>query len=160
MRLCELFRPETIDDARNILSNAGYQEIGAGTWATIFHKPGEPFVLKLFNQADHAFMHYLNLITKVNNPHFPVIKGKPIRVSNNYVAVRMEFLQPMSPAMEQLFQQIDWDNPGNVQGDLGEALKLIHQYVFRNSGVVPDINLNSVMQRGQTMVIVDPAEPW
>jgi len=160
MRIYELFRPQSIDDAGDILMQAGYQEIGIGAYSNVYHKPGEQFVLKLFKSADIAFRHYLDLITKVSNPHFPVVKGRPIQITPEYYGVRMELLQPMPLNTEQQFQQIDWDHPENVPGTLGQALQLIQQYVFSNSGVVPDINISNVMLRGNTMVIIDPAEPW
>lgn len=160
MRINELFRPQTIEDAGDILQRAGYQEIGAGTWASVYHKPGAQNVLKLFKSGDIGFQHYLNLITRIRNPHFPVIKGRPVQITPQYYGVQMELLQPMSPQIEAQFGQIDWDHPQNVPGTLGQALQLIWQYVYSNSGVIPDINISSVMQRGNTLVIVDPAEPW
>jgi hypothetical protein len=72
----------------------------------------------------------------------------------------MEFLEPMTPQMEHWFQQIDWDHPDNVPGELGTALKLISQYVFSQSGIIPDLNITNVMRRGSTPVIIDPAEMW
>lgn len=149
-----------MDDAGDILMNAGYRDIGYGSYANVYHKPGEPYVLKLFKTADIAFQHYLNLITKVRNPHFPIVKGKPMRITPEYMGVRMELLEPLPLNAEAQFRQIDWDHPENVGGTLGQALQLIHQYVFSNSGVVPDINITNVMRRGNTLVIIDPAEPW
>ena len=158
MRLTELIRPPTMDDAGDLLRNAGYQQIGEGSAAMVWHKPGAAFVLKLFKAGDQAYLHYLDLITRVKNPHFPVVKGKPTKITSSYYGVQLEYLRPIPfEAEERIWREIDWDHPENVPGELGVALRLIHEYVFRQSGVIPDIGYGNVMLRGQTLVIVDPA---
>jgi hypothetical protein len=83
-----------------------------------------------------------------------------MQITPAYYGVQMELLQPLSPEMERQFQQVDWEHPENNTESLRVALQLIQEYVFRNSGVLPDFNLGSVMQRGNTLVIVDPAEVY
>ena len=147
-----------MDDANDILTKAGYRLIGAGSAADVYHKPGGQFVLKLFKASDQAYIHYLNLITTVKNPHFPVVKGKPMKITSSYYGVQLELLQPLPfETEERIFREIDWDHPENVPGELGVALRLIHEHVFRQSGVLPDIGFGNIMWRGQTLVIVDPA---
>lgn len=160
MRIHEIFRPPTKEDAGEILLRAGYDQIGQGEAALVYHKPGAPNIVKLYQVSDLGFIHYLNLVTSVKNRHFPVIKGKPVQISSEYSAVQMEYLDQLTPQMEQQFRQIAWDQPDAVPGDLGVALRLIEEYVFRQSGVIPDISITNVMRRGATLVIVDPARTW
>lgn len=95
MKINEITRPESIRDARFILSRYGYGQLGHGVYGSVFGKENEPFILKLFSIQDSSYVAYLNLITRVNNPHFPQVKGKPIKVNNEYYAVQLERLEPI-----------------------------------------------------------------
>ncbi len=92
--ITELSRPRTIMDAAKLLHNAGYSELGQGSFASIFARPDKPFILKLFKTSDEAYLQYLKLITTVSNQHFPVVKGKPMKITNTYYAVQLERLTP------------------------------------------------------------------
>jgi hypothetical protein len=95
MKIYEITRPIDMRDATAILRRHGYEQLGYGVYAKVFARQDEPFVLKIFNGLDMAYISYLKLITRVRNPHFPVVKGKPVKVNDEYWAVRLERLEPI-----------------------------------------------------------------
>lgn len=97
MRLDELNIPTSKNRAGQTLQAAGYEPLGTGQFAEVYKKPGTNYVLKLFDHDDKAYLLYLGMIRKhQDNPHFPKIIGKLIKVTDQYYAVRMEELQPTS----------------------------------------------------------------
>jgi hypothetical protein len=91
--LGEFTRPATIYDAEFKLNSAGWSNAGAGVFGKVFAKPNKNYVLKLFKQ-DLAYRKYLDLITSKENKHFPKLRGLPIKVNDNYSAIRIEKLEP------------------------------------------------------------------
>ena len=106
MKITEITRPVDIRDARSILARYGYGQLGSGVYGTVFAKENEPFVLKLFDDQDTAYLQFLKLILRVHDPHFPVVKGKPIRVNDRYWAVRLERLEPIEGSNTELHRFI------------------------------------------------------
>ncbi len=94
VRIDELTRPEYRYEAERLLWAAGFHSLGSGAFASVFGKPGSPFVVKLFDKDD-AYRHYLRLILSVSNPHFPVVKGRPMQITEEYWGVRLELLEPI-----------------------------------------------------------------
>ncbi len=92
MKITEITRPPEMYNAKTLLKKAGYKELGGGSYGAAFARPDTPFILKLFTYEDYAYLQYLKLITTISNPHFPVVKGKPIKITNDYHAVRLERL--------------------------------------------------------------------
>ena len=89
----ELSLPASIGDASRKLRNAGWREAGQGVFGTVFLNPNKPYVLKLF-KVDHAYQRFLKLIrSQPDNPHFPKLRGLPMKVNDEYSAVRMEKLE-------------------------------------------------------------------
>lgn len=97
MQINELNIPSSIQDARYILKNHGYKVLGVGSFATVFAKPDDPWVLKLFSKYDTGYLKFINLSnTMKGNPHIPKFRGKLINVNDNYYAIRMEKLDPVA----------------------------------------------------------------
>lgn len=93
MRLSEVTRPRTRVTADAVLRHAGYERLGKGAFGAVYEKPGLPYVLKVFSGTDGAYRDYLNLVmAHQDNPHFPKIKGRAVRVMPRVWAVRMERL--------------------------------------------------------------------
>lgn len=186
MRVNEITRPETIDDATRYLSRYGYRNAVAdprdeGAYASVYTPPGKPYVVKLFMASDLAYQTYLGLITRFKNPHFPQLRGRPARINNKYWAVRMEMLSPLPFADHQMLYTMQ-DYIGKLMQhtprnraqlaeideifvveplfqkfpDLKMALLLIWQYCLRGHTHILDLHKHNVMLRGQVPVITDP----
>lgn len=182
MRLTELSRPNTISDATTILRDAGYELLDIGSFADVFYKKDQPYVLKLFQSNDQAYVKYLELIKSEKNIHFPKIYGKLIKVTNGYYAVRIEKLQKYNLGSEpqyaitlaiasklikpiehfedsehqrRLYAAIDYmdKNP-----ELKHACELIRERILipNNHRFAMDITIHNLMMRGDTIIITDP----
>jgi len=92
----EITRPDTQEEASAYLKDRGYVELGSGYYATVVGKPETPHVLKLFDRTDKGYLEFVALAMSVNNPHFPQFRGKPMRITKDYYAIRMERLKPFA----------------------------------------------------------------
>jgi hypothetical protein len=99
--ISELSLPVGVNDAEVRLKAAGWRRLGGGMFASVYGRQGKPYVLKLFQDRDHAYKRFLKLVqSQPDNPHFPKLRGLPMRVNKNYTAVRMEKLQPYNDRSE------------------------------------------------------------
>ncbi len=92
----EVTRPTSLALARKNLEKFGYHEIGHGGYATVFASDKSTYVLKLFEKNDLGYRTFIKIATSTNNKHFPQFRGKMIRVSDRYNAIRMEKLHPLT----------------------------------------------------------------
>ena len=174
--LDEITRPGTIDDAHEILKKAGYAQIGDGYYAEVFAKPGADHVLKLFNSRDKAYQAFVNIAIQNPNTHFPKFKGKMMKITNNYYAIRMEKLSELAgdPRTRGIIKlmieyitrkeddpfrpfpdQRQMDVLEKLQPGITEACDVIVELLKHNNADV-DLHLGNVMMRGNTYVITDP----
>jgi hypothetical protein len=94
MRIDEITRPKTKNEAGYRLYNAGYQPLGSGLYARVYQKPGAKYVLKMFRSDDLCYPNYVRMVKQhQDNPHFPKIFGRLVRVTSEYYAVRTEHLE-------------------------------------------------------------------
>jgi hypothetical protein len=88
--------PDVPESWEQRLRASGYRRIGHGTYAQVWAKPGDPFVLKVFRE-DEAYLRFINLITDhQDNPHFPRIRGRLTKI-RDYWAIRIERLSRLAP---------------------------------------------------------------
>jgi hypothetical protein len=79
------------------LRATGYRLLGRGRYAHVWAKPGDPFVVKVF-QYDPAYADFIELISQhQDNPHFPRIKGRLVRLDEIWQAIRIERLTRLPP---------------------------------------------------------------
>jgi hypothetical protein len=192
MRIIEITRPEHMYQANSHLSMAGYEDLmtkpghDEGKYSTVLYKPGMSYVVKLFKTQDSAYLSYLKLITSISNPHFPVVRGKPTKVNNEYYAVRLEYLTPINRDNERIlrelaetcltylelsynnkysqnesyFQEKMRDAARQLPPTLRKAISLIYVWCIKGlSDIIIDLHRYNAMMRGNTMVIIDPIQP-
>lgn len=92
MRIDELTRPKSQNEASGILLNAGWTYTGSGSFGTVFNHPQKNYVIKLVTTRDYAYWDFASAVNKNPNPFWPRFRGAPIRISPKYFAVRMEML--------------------------------------------------------------------
>jgi len=170
--LDEISRPPLVD-ARRILKNAGYEHLGSGTLALIFAKPNSSTCLKLFLTSDQAYIEFINMVMRIPNPHFPKFKGKLIKVTNDYYAIQMERLTPITSEMRYMTDTIDnyttdihyngvaghitLENMKNIekkQPGITEACDIIANNISKRRMI--DMHSANFMMRGNVLVIIDP----
>lgn len=179
MQINEITRPATRKEADEILRNANYKRIGHGAFATVYQKHPDQ-ILKLFNSEDSAYIEYLKMIIGSNNPHFPVIKGKPLQVNEKYYAVRMELLTPFEKNLKSsmisnsvedfIFSLKDGVQPPDANSTTFQyikpyvpnhdvfvkACKMIVNLVKSNPALSPDLHSGNIMLRDNVIVFTDP----
>jgi len=173
MKIREITRPE-MDDAKPLLYKAGWNFLGSGAYADVFEKPGVNYILKLFEDRDNGYKRYLSLISQRRNKHFPILRGRPMKINSVYWAVRMEKLQPINSTTDwevvangerylRILESGSHEYTGFVQQyvasypDMAQALELILRFVIVGGSYL-DLGYNNVMKRlDGTLVIIDPA---
>lgn len=124
-------RPETRVLANDVLLRSGYHMMGSGSYATVYEKPGAQYVLKLFDADDLAYLAFVHLAQNVRSPHFPLLRGKPIRVTPEYYAIRMEKLSEYHGDPELLYvytrcRDLDLDPTSYMGMQMGDAEELFY----------------------------------
>jgi hypothetical protein len=179
MKIIEITRPEHMHQAINHLSMAGYEDLrtkpGHDTlnkYSTVLYRPNMPYVVKIFTSQDIAYLSYLKLITSASSPHFPIIRGKPIRVNDEYYGVRLEKLTPVHGDSEMVWradsyltalQNNDIDKIELIRQYIPRTLKssldLIYDRCVKGTSFRVDLHGYNAMMRGDTIVIIDPICP-
>lgn len=179
--LAEISRPNKYN-AEKILRNAGYKRLGEGVYGTVFAKPGADHVLKLFLSTDKAYLSFIDLVNSTNNIHFPKFKGKLIRVTDEYYAIRMERLthvadnkqteytaramgnlilmhQGLKPYAQTSAQVIaEMESLEKSQPGIIEACDIIADGISKKYPI--DLHNENYMMRGNVLVITDPVISW
>lgn len=173
VQLDEITRPNDLDKARNVLHNAGYLTLGSGSFAEVFYKPNSnsDYVLKLFKSIDTGYMAFINIAQASNNIHFPVFRGKMMKITEHYYAIRIEKLSEMPDTIEtdkitdliagyvdspnhqmiiERMKKLEKTQPGII-----EACDILHVALNR-LGIADDLHVGNFMLRGKTIVITDP----
>lgn len=177
-KLTEFEKPKTRGLAGNLLKQHGYEKIGKGSYASVWAKPGEEYIVKIFDNGDASYKKFVNLAQSNPNDHFPKFKGKMFQMTDNYSAVRMERLEPMS---EQQFLSIGLGpvyhylnylkNPDGFylgEEQLKDIMAKMDQLEKDQPGIKSaletiaknftsfDVKPDNFMLRGDTVVITDP----
>lgn len=175
--LQEFTRPKDMDAADAVLIQAGYKHLGSGAYANVYHKPGKPYVLKVFTRFDTAYLAYIALVQSQSNIHFPKFYGKLIKVTDSYYAIRTEHLErydefadkersvdvigrylfycahpPRNPDQQEKFEvATKWMEE---HASLKEACDIIAENLLPKFH--EDIHRNNIMMRGDVIVLTDP----
>jgi hypothetical protein len=161
-RIDEITLPDSLDQAYQVLTNAGYEYMGGGDYSGVFKKPGANYVLKFFSAEDDAYLAFIDLVQHNPSPHFPKFYGKLVPVTDRFYAIRMEILRPADGSFARQIQNyIDPDDEDEYQDaleymtdDLRHACDLVRE--LADSGYELDLMTKNIMLRGSTPVIIDP----
>ena len=178
--LDEIIRPDTMGEAQAILEKAGYEKYGSGWYAMVYAKPGSDHVLKLFSVSDRSYPEFVNMTIQRPNTHFPKFKGKMMKVTNEYYAIRMEMLTRFGEADEPTLKKIknyiygyatygrsysddirgqevikEIDQVEEMQPGIKKACELIADMIA-NGNIGLDLHHGNLMMRGKTIVFTDP----
>lgn len=167
----------SMGQARWRLYDAGYERIGNETsYGEVFRRSGDPYVLKLFKTSDKAFPAFIGYATNIRSPHLPIFRSKVVTVTNDYAAIRMEYLPPLSrSSANRLSHDLEscvlaWMNGPPVwpwikkvmsrlertQSTLLAVVKDLTEKLMIGDGFYPDLKPEHFRQRGSTIVLIDP----
>ena len=158
-------RKDKLEQFRTFLEQNGFKFIDSGSFGAVFERPGYPWIFKIFNR-DPAYLHFVKYaMAHQGNPHLPRIKGI-IKISDDTYAVRMERLSPIplgtEPAMSLIRKIVNIDSYGDLSDAdaawIDKKFPGISAFFksFPLGDFEYDLHLQNFMQRGNTMVIVDP----
>lgn len=135
--------------AVELLEKYGFHPVGSGKYGEVFVNRSYPFVIKLF-MKDTAYLLWLNFCKMhPNNPYCPKIRGKVVRLGDNFMAVRLEKLE-------------NGGNPDQIynmaqRGDK-DAIEIVN-FLNKYQNLL-DMHSGNVMMRGDQLVITDPFYNW
>lgn len=169
----EISRPDTQEDADKILNKAGYKRLGHGSFGAVYEKGDK--IIKTFTSQDAAYLLYIKEVLKhKNNPHFPKIYGKPIRITSEYYGIKIEKLKPGTDIrydyireyiinvnyvnQKQMSELRFYDYVKQFGKPFEEACKVIANLLNNNPSMKIDLyhGNENIMMRGNTIVFVDP----
>lgn len=140
------------------MANHDFELIGQGKYAAVYHNDNYPYVIKVF-MRDTAYLKWLAFCAKHQNNRFiPKIRGKVIRITSLFMAIRLERLTRFSSMYDtKTFSTIQnlADLPDVSDQDLAEI-----QLFFRQNRQLIDIHQDNLMMRNNQVVIVDPLYNW
>lgn len=158
---------------KHFLESYGFIPMSKGGYSEIFHHPKLDYLLKIFS-FDEGYLRFLKLCNNnKENKHLPRFRGK-IMKSNKFpgtYAVRMEkleFIPIHSNALTKIHEMISYFKKNNISNledlnnldidlekDLIEILFKIWIVTIKEKYHL-DLHILNIMQRNNTIVIIDP----
>ena len=176
--LSQMSRAGAVSDLVNQEYGLGFSPMkGAyGGFSTILVHPRLDYILKLFDSNDSGYLSFLKtVVTNPQNPHFPRLRGRPVQLGGNWMAVRMERLMPYPQSrfddieflLDKAVLYPNWQSTiaqDSVHGEFlekwpsfAEALDLLRDQLKSTKGITSDWHQGNIMQRADgTPVIIDP----
>lgn len=149
----------------NKLDDLGYKQysLGFGYYAQVYARPQDDYVVKIFREDPGyaAFLHYVK--KNANNPYVPKLKGKIIKLPNDYSIVRLEKLKRLNIDLFKkiefaAFNEFDKHTVAEIEGQYPGLISFIRSLRKQaaQSKYEFDLNPNNIMMRGDTPVVTDP----
>jgi hypothetical protein len=148
-----------------------FDSLGSGLYAHVLAKPGADYVVKIFKN-DAGYDQYLQYIMQLRgNPHVPKLRGKVIKLPENFRVVRMERLDSFDTTNQQqrnTFSMIDYilandgrerDQYQRVVRDLSQTypqIMAVLEKLKQHGQYDLDFGISNLMFRGSVPVITDP----
>jgi hypothetical protein len=170
MKINEITRPDTQKDADEILRNAGYRRLAYGSFGAVYEKGDK--VVKTFSQIDTSYLKFIDMVKKSEyNPHFPMFYGNPLKITDDYFAIKQENLETYRGDPTAILYYIDHlirerDGESRFYEEIEEiayeyprfieACKMIADLVKKSPNMKMDIKSDNIMRRDNTIVFVDP----
>lgn len=154
----------------NKIVNSGYKKyfVGRGSYAGVFAKEDDPYVIKIFN-VDPGYEKFLTYaLANQSNPHVPRIKGQLINF-NNYKILRIERLRKSSTDTDYniielitnyifshnyKFSSYSAANKIELEEMYPQIIPVLDELAKNKTNL--DISSNNIMFRGSVPVITDP----
>lgn len=176
------------DAANRKLEQHGFELLSdLGQHSTIWQHPSLDYVLKVYDKGDRGYARFVDLVKRnQTNPHFPKLRGSPVSVTPDVVALRLEKLSPWKfdrndpdhAAIDWLLAYIDepkWKDHFNAISDANlkasikrfikkwpqftKAIGLMVDAVGQRGEIGFDLHDDNIMMRGNCPVIIDPFAP-
>jgi hypothetical protein len=154
-------------DVSKQLKELGWKRIGSGAFARVYEHPNYPLVLKIFSSKDSCYIKFLKYVEQHStNPFLPKVRGKLLKLNNDYYAVRLEKLQPLDISeWEDVYDEMIYEliNESGYDFDLAIRKYPKHRNFLNTLRDISDslncrldIHRYNFMKRGKQTVIIDP----
>lgn len=166
------------------MQSQGFELLGSGMHATVWHNLKHPYVVKIF-ENDSNYEEFIKLAISNPSPFFPKFYKKIVSIPNTtFKAIRIERLEPIRSSLlekyqsmiayliynfdykmnsidrEELLEFADipedqiYDLSLDVPADQKKVCDLLAQIVSPPSKL--DLHMGNLMHRNQQLVFVDP----
>lgn len=148
-----------------------FESLGSGLYAHVLAHPRADYVVKIFKN-DAGYDQYLQYIMQLRgNPHVPKLRGKVIKLPENFRVVRMERLDGFdtkNPQQRHVFNMIDYiiSNDGrdrqqyqSVVAEISEKypqIMAVLEKLKQHGAYELDFGISNLMFRNGVPVITDP----
>lgn len=140
-------------DLPSLMSKHGFKLLGSGKYASVFGNPKYAYVLKVF-MKDSAYLKWIEFAQKnKSNPYVPKVRGKVLKITPMFYAIRLEKLTPYKGNGGQFMK----DYPSLTSSD--PDIQSIFDY-FKKHKALLDLHGENMMMRGNQLVIIDPFYNW
>jgi hypothetical protein len=151
----------------DLMSKFGFKLLGSGKYASVFGNPKYEYVLKVF-MKDSAYLKWIEFAQKnKDNPYVPKVRGKVIKITPMFYAIRLEKLTPYSqrpslspkttgPSFMQDYYK--WQDDKNHKSNDPNVQSILDY--FQKHKALLDLHGENMMMRGSQLVIIDPFYNW
>lgn len=146
-------------DLNDLFLNYGFKNLGNGKYGSVYGNSKYQYVLKIF-MKDSAYLKWISFSLKnQDNPYVPKIRGKVVKITPLFYAIRLEKLTPtveLTKSFDREYSKWSCDNSYQTEDiNLNKILKY-----FENHRKLLDIHSGNVMMRNDQPVITDPFYNW
>lgn len=138
----------------------GFKLLGQGKYASVFGSSTYPFVIKVF-MKDAAFLRWVRFaMDNQKNPYVPSIRGKVIKITNLFFAIRIEKLTPFNSSGNTFMNEYrEWKRNPKEFVTADKAMKRVFDFFATNKDLM-DLHSDNVMMSGKQPVVIDPFYNW
>lgn len=141
-----------------LMKKFGFSQLGSGKYGAVFGNPSYPYVIKVF-MKDSAYMRWISFVMKnKDNPYVPKIKGKVLKITPIFYAIRLEKLKPFAGSGPFWNEYRKWSSDNNYRSEDPHVQEILG-YFKQNKRLI-DLHGDNMMMRGTTDIVIDPFYNW
>jgi len=144
------------------MSKFGFKLLGTGKYAHVYGKKGYKYVIKVF-MKDSAYMRWVKFsLDNKKNPYTPVIRGKVVKITPMFYAIRLENLTPYRPGSSTKYFNGEYSKfraNSSYRPENDPDLSAVFDHFAKNKRLL-DLHGENMMMRGNQVVVVDPYYNW
>lgn len=147
-------------DLPQLMGKYGFKTLGSGKYGFVFGNPSYPYVLKIF-MKDSAYLKWIEFCKKnQSNPYIPKIRGKVVKITPMFYAIRLEKLTPYSHGGGTQFNK-DYSawKADKLYKSSDKNIQDILDYFSIHKDLL-DLHGENMMMRKNQLVIIDPFYNW
>jgi hypothetical protein len=153
--------PDYKQNANEIAKKYGFEIIGKGVYANVYHHPSKTYVIKFFESISEVkgYIQFIKFCKNNKNKHLPII-GNVFKIKDSrYYAVKLEKLYPINEQdwkkIFLLFNKINTNTLDSVNDNDIDLVLLMKQ--LKNINPI-DLHDENFMKRDDGVIVI--IDPW